>query len=495
MGCEPDANGQHFLLLAFTSHPMLLRRLLTAAGLLLTAGLGGCASYFHQTFVKPDPARIGAEVNRNDIWRQLPPARQRVVVAVYKFRDQTGQYKPQANGASFSTAVTQGATTILLRALEESQWFEPIERENLGNLLNERKIIRSTRDEYTAQTGQRQPNLPPLLFAGIILEGGIISYDANIITGGAGLRYFGAGASGQYRQDRVTVYLRAISTSTGAILKTVYTSKTVLSQQVDASLFQFVSFKRLLETETGFTYNEPSEMAVKEAIEKSVQSLIYEGLMQRIWTSADSSAVRGAPMQKYLREKEENLAFDALGRETQQRRRPLGIGLSGGMQLYKGDLPLPQYRPGGAINTYCQLGRGPLSAFLTIGAGRLAAGPQGQYFDQQFEYAELGLMAYLFPNDKFSPYLLAGTGLTTRGRFRSLGTKDYVLPHVVFGLGAEVMLSSHFGLHLEVDNRYYTNDRLDLITQGKYNDYYWAGQAGLTLYMGSRRKNITNKKP
>ena len=135
---------------------MLLRRSLTAAAVLLVAGLSGCASYFHQSFLRPEPARIGAEVNSNEIWRNLPPVRQRVVVAVYKFRDQTGQYKPQANGASFSTAVTQGATTVLLRALEESQWFDPIERENLGNLLNERKIIRSTRAEYTEQTGQRR---------------------------------------------------------------------------------------------------------------------------------------------------------------------------------------------------------------------------------------------------------------------------------------------------------------------------------------------------
>ena len=364
---------------------MLLRRLLTAAGLLLSAGLSGCASYFHQTLLNPEPARLGAEVNSNEVWRHLPPARQRVVVAVYKFRDQTGQYKPQANGASFSTAVTQGATTILLRALEESQWFDPIERENLGNLLNERKIIRSTREEYTAQTGQRQPNLPPLLFAGILLEGGIISYDANIITGGAGLRYFGAGASGQYRQDRVTVYLRAISTSTGKILKTVYTSKTILSQQVDASLFQFVNFKRLLETETGFTYNEPSEMAVKEAIEKSVQSLIYEGIIQHIWASADSGAVRSLPLQAYLREKEENLSFDALGRQTGYRRRPLGLGVNGAVQLYQGDYALPQYRAGGELTLRYRLGDGYFSSFLNVGTGRLAAGPSGQYFDQRFQ--------------------------------------------------------------------------------------------------------------
>ena len=469
---------------------MLLRRVLTAAGLLLSAGLSSCASYFHQTFIKPEPARLGAEINRNEIWRQLPPAGQRVVVAVYKFRDQTGQYKPQANGASFSTAVTQGATTILLRALEESHWFDPIERENLGNLLNERKIIRSTREEYTAQTGQRQPNLPPLLFAGILLEGGIISYDANIITGGAGLRYFGAGASGQYRQDRVTVYLRAISTSTGKILKTVYTSKTILSQQVDASLFQFVSFKRLLETETGFTYNEPSEMAVKEAIEKSVQSLVYEGLLQRIWASTDSSAIRSAPMQRYLREKEDNLAFDALGRQTQYRRGPVGLGVTGGLQLYQGDYALPQYRPVVELSLQRRLGDGHFSGFLNVGQGALAAGPGGQFFNQRFSYAETGLRACLFPNDRFTPYVVAGVGLTLRNGKPISKANDSLLPHAVLGIGAEYLITPRLGISLGIDNHLFFSDRLDQLTQGRYNDYYWAGRGGLIFYIGSAKSKI-----
>ncbi|MDQ2794610.1 MAG: curli production assembly/transport component CsgG [Bacteroidota bacterium] len=465
---------------------MILRRLLTAAGFLLSAGLSGCASYFHQTFIKPEPARLGAEVNRNEIWRQLPPARQRVVVAVYKFRDQTGQYKPQANGASFSTAVTQGATTILLRALEESQWFDPIERENLGNLLNERKIIRSTREEYTAQTGQRQPNLPPLLFAGILLEGGIISYDANIITGGAGLRYFGAGASGQYRQDRVTVYLRAISTSTGQILKTVYTSKTILSQQVDASLFQFVSFKRLLETETGFTYNEPSEMAVKEAIEKSVQSLVYEGIMQRIWASADTSAIHGAPIQKYLREKEDNLSFDALGRQAQYSRGMVGLGVTGGVQLYQGDYALPQYRPVVELSLLRRLGNGHFSGFLNVGQGALAAGPGGRYFNQRFSYAEAGLRACLFTSERFTPYVLAGAGLTLRDALPIGKANHSFLPHAVLGIGAEYLATSQLGISLGIDNHLFFSDQIDQIVQGRYNDYYWAGRVGLVFFIGKK---------
>src|SRR3546814_8620815 len=41
----------------------------------------------------------------------------------------------------------------------------------------------------------------------------------NTLTGGMGAQYLGIGAHTQYREDNVTVYLRAVSTNTGEILK------------------------------------------------------------------------------------------------------------------------------------------------------------------------------------------------------------------------------------------------------------------------------------
>jgi curli production assembly/transport component CsgG len=234
----------------------------------------GCSPYFHQPF-KIKESRLGAESTQYKDLVSLPAPKEKIVAAVYKFRDQTGQYKETEIGSSWSTAVTQGSTSILLRAMEESNWFVPIERESLSNLLNERKIIRSSRANYVPDES-KDPLLPPLLFAGILLEGGIVSFDSNVLTGGAGARYFGAGASTQYREDRVTIYLRAVSTGNGRILKTVYTSKTILSQKIDVNFFRFVKVKRLLEMETGFTYNEPGEMAIKDAIEKAVIGLVVD---------------------------------------------------------------------------------------------------------------------------------------------------------------------------------------------------------------------------
>ena len=156
---------------------------------------------------------------------------------------------------------------------------ETVERVSPGQ---EPKPESSEAGKPSAQPAQDQAQdqsqlLPPLLFAGVILEGGIISYETNVMTGGAGIRYFGAGVSGEYREDRVSIYLRAISTSNGRILKTVHTSKTVMSQKLDAGIFRYVSLKHLLEAEVGFTFNEPSGIAVQEAIDKAVHSLIIEG--------------------------------------------------------------------------------------------------------------------------------------------------------------------------------------------------------------------------
>ncbi|QNE41999.1 curli production assembly/transport component CsgG (plasmid) [Hymenobacter sp. NBH84] len=437
--------------------------------------LSGCAAYFHQPLGE-ERARLGAELQGNSLLQQLPAPKERLVVAVYKFRDQTGQYKPTDNGNGFSTAVTQGATSILLRALEESRWFNAIERENLGNLLNERKIIRSSRAEYSQLTGKPQPVLPSLLFAGVILEGGIISYDANVLTGGVGLRYFGAGASGQYRQDRVTVYLRAISTSTGEILKTVYTTRTILSQQVGASLFRFVKFQRLLEAETGFSYNEPTEIAVKDAIEKSVQALVYEGIHDGLWSPRSSADSTGPGITQYYQEKVANQQIDLLGREQHDRRGVWGVAGSGAVVRYSGDLSRPQVQGGGAVSLLYQgASVGRWGAALHVGQFALGA---GDYFHQRFTYAELCGQYRLFPREQFTPYVFGGGGLTVRTPRRSTA----LLPHVVGGAGVEALLTDQVGLGLGIDTHYYFSDRLDQLPLGRYNDFYWSVRATLTFY-------------
>ena len=241
--------------------------------------------------------------------RGLPTPPKPVPVAVYSYPDLTGQLKPSETITNNSRAVTQGAVWMLVKALKDAgsgKWFKVIQRANLDNLLKERQIIRETRGKVEKQTGSAQSQLPSLLFAGVILEGGIIGYDSNTVTGGIGARYLGIGGDVQYRQDTVSVYLNAVSSQTGEILKSVMARKTVASYGVRGSVFKFVAFQELLEGETGYTVNEPGQIAVAQAIEHAVRSLIIEGALEGLWQFEDELAGKDVT-QAYLDDIEADL--------------------------------------------------------------------------------------------------------------------------------------------------------------------------------------------
>jgi len=225
----------------------------------------------------------------------LPRPTGKIVTAVYNFKDQTGQYKPSTMVSSFSTAVSQGATSMLMQSLRQSKWFLPLERESLQNLLTERKISRAVLKKSNPQS-----DLPPLNTAQILMEGGIVGYNSNVRTGGIGIEYFGLGASEKYREDQVTVYLRAVDVRSGNVLASVSTSKTIYSQEVRAGLFRFISFKRLLEAETGYTENEPVQEALLQAIEKAIIGLIAQGIQENIWSSVDENALQADVFKDYI---------------------------------------------------------------------------------------------------------------------------------------------------------------------------------------------------
>jgi len=211
-----------------------------------------------------------------------PDTGQPIVVAVYAFTDKTGQRKDSATIAKFSTAVTQGGESLLLKALADvgdGDWFKIVERVGLDNLLKERQLIRSAREE-TSDTNK----LRPVLYAGMIIEGAIVSYDTNQRTGGFGWRYLGIGPSTQYQEDIVTVSLRAINVQTGEVLMTVNTQKTILSVSTSVAIFKFFDAgTKNFENEIGSTSTEPGVYAVKSAIEFAVEELVYQGERKGIW--------------------------------------------------------------------------------------------------------------------------------------------------------------------------------------------------------------------
>ncbi len=215
----------------------------------------------------------------------LPYPNQKTVVAVYSFPDETGQRKPSETLSSFSTAVTQGAVHILIEALRDAgkgNWFAVVERSGLDNLSKERQLVRNTFESYSGK--EASTILKPMLYAGMIMEGAIVGYDTNLRTGGSGARYLGIGMKNQYREDKVTVVLRAVLVQTGEVLLNVTATKTILSTAKGGDFFKFYEMgTTLVEAETGSTDNEPVSYAVRAAIEAAVYGLVMQGLEKEVW--------------------------------------------------------------------------------------------------------------------------------------------------------------------------------------------------------------------
>ena len=207
-----------------------------------------------------------------------------VIIAVYDFLDMTGQKKPGGNFASMSTAVTQGSYQLLIKALQDAgdgKWFRVVERASLPSLLQERKLIRSTRQ---MADGDKAEPLPPLLFAGAYITGGIVGYDSDTKSGGIGARILGIQANTKYRQDVVTVILRLVNVQTGEVVISTTIEKTIFSTGKGADIFKyFDADTMLLETEAGMARNEPVTFAVRKAIEAGVAEIIDQGAKKGLW--------------------------------------------------------------------------------------------------------------------------------------------------------------------------------------------------------------------
>ena len=216
--------------------------------------------------------------------RLIPLAKTKPIVAVYKFQDLTGQRKSIDGYASFSSAVTQAPETYLIRALKQSGFFRVVERGGIDHIVRERQIIRSTREKFDDTTEQL-----PMLFAGLIIEGGIVDLNQNLLTGGVGARYLGIGNSKQYREDTVVVSLRLVSVSTGEVLLENLTTKTILSVGLSNDFFRYIANgTKLVEFESGNVMNESKSIALQSAIEIAIINLITEGEEKGYWSYLDN---------------------------------------------------------------------------------------------------------------------------------------------------------------------------------------------------------------
>ena len=255
--------------------------------ILLLGLLSGCASTQQKAAIKGAEPFIEGTTTLEKL-KEIPDLdnQPQITIAVYQFTDQTGQRKPNPKFSQLSTAVTQGPDVWVisaLKAVSDGDWFKVVERKGLSNLVKERQLIRSTRELYDGES-QANNQLKPLVFAGLIIEGGIVGYDSNIASGGVGARYFGIGISEQYRTDQVTVSLRLVAVQTGEILLSVSATKTIASYSKGGDVFRFLDMStKALELESGMATNEPVNYAIRTTIEHAILQMIYEGVNKKLW--------------------------------------------------------------------------------------------------------------------------------------------------------------------------------------------------------------------
>ena len=254
--------------------------------ILLASILAGCAvTQNNRMGTAPKPANMPVMMQKEFDAVKPPANMQPITVALYSFTDKTGQRRPQQNIASLSTAVTQGSETFLIKALSDvgqGRWFKVVERVGIDGLTRERQLIRQMREAYE---GANAKPLPPMTFAGLLIEGGIVGYDSSVKSGGMAARWLGIGPQTQYSEDIVTVSLRIISVSTGEVLATVTVQKTIVSAADSIAAMKFFDVgTKSFEFETGMTVNEPGTFAVKSTIEMAVLELIKEGARKGIWS-------------------------------------------------------------------------------------------------------------------------------------------------------------------------------------------------------------------
>ena len=221
---------------------------------------------------------------QNEELLNLKPAKRKPVIAVYpnSFKDMTGQRRSNSQFALFSTAITQAPEALLIRALKHAsngEFFQVAERVGLDSLTKERQLIRSTR-----QTFEEESTVKPLLLAGLLVQGAVLSIDSNIRSGGMGARYLGIGSSKEYREDLITISLRLVSVSTGEVLIEVLINKSIISVGLSQDLFRFISNgTELVEIEGGAAENESTSIALQQSIEQGVLQIIKIGISKGYW--------------------------------------------------------------------------------------------------------------------------------------------------------------------------------------------------------------------
>lgn len=90
---------------------------------------------------------------------------------------------------------------------------------------------------------------------------------------------------------------------------------------------------------------------------------------------------------------------------------------------------------------------------------------------------DLNLDFLILPYDAFSPFVYVGSGTFFNRAYENIQTK------IQAGIGLEYLVSNNFGIKAYSEFNMDFSDKLDYITAGKRDDYFYCFGLGVSYYL------------
>lgn len=257
-----------------------------AAATLLT----GCAHIGLQTVSHDEaPVVLGPSVRDNrtpfepalacladDIVRAKKPA---LTFAVGEIKDYTGKYN-----INEGNAITQGGALMVYSALGKLgnavrivERFDTRIPELELSYMDKRELGDGHAHALDPAGTKIVPWLPyyggSLLRSQYYIVGGITELNYNIQSGGAQALVNMGGPQARTFTSSVGLDLRLVDTQTAQVIKTISLEKQIVGYEVDAGIFQFFG-STLVNINTGAKNQEPTQLAVRSALEEATVRLV-----------------------------------------------------------------------------------------------------------------------------------------------------------------------------------------------------------------------------
>ena len=172
----------------------------------------------------------------------------------------------------------------------------------------------------------------------------------------------------------------------------------------------------------------------------------------------------------------------------------VGIGLNIGGEKYRGEESYNENSKFGfAREVFIRYG---LSSHVStiFNYGLIELGDDGNNFETEIDpFIEFKLQFTAFPHKRISPFVFAGGGILA---FTPKDTEENKLPvaksenwgdwkgMALLGAGVEFFINEYVSLNALVDTHLPFTDQLDGLAAGDWDDGYWGGKVGLTVYVG-----------